>query len=116
MQLKQRFLKAVKSGELGRTDDDGVFVDLKEFKTFFNDLKSDYVNSFLPAATIEKGFSSMSHTKFVFRIKKGSYRVHPDALKELPTVEQTGVEQADALNKEHSSAIEALLFYTFLKK
>jgi len=38
------------------------------------------VMSFLPAATIEPRQVSMSHTKFVFRIRKGVYRLHEDAL------------------------------------
>jgi len=37
----------------------------------------------------------MSHTKFVFRLKKGIYRVHPDALEE----------QMHLLSKDHNSAI-----------
>ena len=96
MQLKERFLNAIISAELGRTDDDGVIIEASEFKKYFSDIKSDYVNSFLPAATIEKGRCSISHTKFLFRIRKGVYRVHPDALEE----------QFRLLNKTHNSAIE----------
>ena len=81
MQLKDRFIEAVRSGELGSTDDYGVIVSLKDFKEYFSDIKSDYLNSFLPAATIEVGQYSATHTKFVFRIKKGLYRVHKDLLK-----------------------------------
>lgn len=80
MTLKQRFLEAVKEGELGTLDDSGVMVTFKEFKSHFPDIKSQYIMSFLPAATIEPGQLSMSHTKFVFRIRKGVYRVHEDAL------------------------------------
>ncbi len=81
MQLKDRFIEAVISGELGKIDDYGVTVSLKEFKKYFSDIKSDYLNSFLPAATIEVGQYSATHTKFVFRVKKGLYRVHNDLLK-----------------------------------
>jgi len=48
--LKVRFLMAVTNGEIGQVDDAGVIVSLKEFKAHFNDIKSDYINSFLPAA------------------------------------------------------------------
>jgi len=52
MTLKDRFLKAVVTGELGDVDDFGVVVSLKDFKLCFSDVKSDYINSFLPAAVI----------------------------------------------------------------
>jgi len=78
--LKQRFITAIKKGELGHFDERGTIVTLKEFRTYFSDIKTQYVMSFLPAATIEPGQSTMSHTKFVFRVRKGVYRVHPDVL------------------------------------
>ncbi len=81
LKLKQRFIEAIKKGELGHVGESGVTVTLKEFKAYFSDIKTQYVQSFLPAATIELGQLSMSHTKFVFRIRKGVYRVHSDALK-----------------------------------
>lgn len=80
MTLKKRFLDAVSKGDLGEVDDFGVVVSLKQFKTYFKDVKSDYINSFLPAAVIETGQRSTTHTKFVFRVRKGLYRVHPDAI------------------------------------
>ena len=82
MQLKEKFLNAVISGELGKVDGRGHIVKLKEFKNYFRDIKTDYINSFLPAATIEIGQHSMSHTKYLFRIERGTYRVHPDAIEE----------------------------------
>jgi len=82
MTLKNRFLEAVSSGDLGEVDDFGVVVSLKEFKLYFKDVKSDYINSFLPAAVIETGQYSTTHTKFLFRVRKGTYRVHPDAIEE----------------------------------
>jgi len=78
--LKNRFIEAVKNGELGTIDDRGVVFTLREFKAVFSDIKSDYINSFLPAATIEPGRKMLTHTKFLFRIRKGVYRVHPDML------------------------------------
>ena len=78
--LKDRFLTAVANAEIGRVENAGVIVTLKEFKAHFNDIKSDYINSFLPAATIETGQHSVTTTKYVFRIKKGVYLVHPEVL------------------------------------
>ena len=79
--MKDRFLQAVANGELGVVEDRGVVVTLKEFKVYFSDIKTQYVSSFLPAATFEPGQSTLSHTKYVFRLRKGVYLVHPDALK-----------------------------------
>jgi hypothetical protein len=53
---------------------------LKEFKKHFSHIKTAYINSFLPAATLEPGQFTMTHTKYLFRIRKGVYRVHPDML------------------------------------
>ena len=83
MTLKNRFLYAVSTGELGTVDDDGIIVTVKQFKTYFHDIKSLYIHSFLPAATIEIGQNSITRTKFVFRMRKGLYRVHSDALKDF---------------------------------
>ena len=83
MTLKQRFMEAVSSGELGEIDDFGITVSLKQFKSYFQDVKSDYINSFLPAAVIETGQYSATHTKYLFRIRKGIYRVHADAIAEF---------------------------------
>jgi len=80
MTLRQRFFNAIISGELGHVDNEGIVFTLQEFKLFFSDIKTDYINSFLPAATIESGRCSVTYTKFLFRIRKGVYRVHPDAI------------------------------------
>ncbi|MFK5893777.1 MAG: hypothetical protein QM504_11205 [Pseudomonadota bacterium] len=80
MLMKNRFLNAVNSGQLGKSDEFGIVVELKDFKRYFDDIHTDYINSFLPAATIEAGRHSISHTKYLFRVKKGVYRVHPEAL------------------------------------
>lgn len=81
MTLKQRFLKAVGSGELGKVTELGIIVTVPEFKAFFSDLNVRYSTSFLPAAAIEQGRYRITHTHFVFRLRAGIYRVHPDALK-----------------------------------
>jgi len=78
--LKDRFLGAVVSGELGSVEDRGVVVTMKQFKSCFSDIKTDYINSFLPSATFEPGQSSVTHTKYLFRIRNGVYLVHPDVL------------------------------------
>jgi len=53
--LKQRFLEAVSRGELGVSEAQGTVVTLKEFKAYFNDITTGYINSFLPASTLEVG-------------------------------------------------------------
>jgi len=78
--LKERFIEAVINGKLDPVEDQGVVFTLKEFKSVFHDIKTDYINSFLPAATIELGRESMTSTKYLFRVSKGGYRVHPDLL------------------------------------
>lgn len=80
MTLKHRFLYAVSTGALGAVDDRGIIVTAKQFRLYFNDIQGLYTTSFLPAATIEIGQNSISHTKFVFRLSKGIYRVHEDAI------------------------------------
>jgi len=78
--LKDRLIEAIVAGELGSVEDAGVVFTLKEFKSVFHDIKTDYINSFLPAATIEPGRESMTNRKYLFRISKGVYRVHPKLL------------------------------------
>lgn len=82
MAMKQRFLDAVVKGELGSKEERGVVVTLSEFKIYFKDINTQYSNSFLPAAVIENGQRSVTHTKFLFRIRKGVYLVHPDAIED----------------------------------
>ncbi len=79
--LRQRFLKAVRSGQLGTRGGRGIVVTLKEFKIFFPDITSDYISSFLPAATLEVGRLQMTHTKYVIRKALGVYLVHSDVFK-----------------------------------
>ena len=81
-QLKHRFLDAVLDGKLGTLTERGYVVSLKEFRLYFSDIRTQYSSSFLPASVIEIGQLSITHTKFVFRVKKGMYLVHPDALVE----------------------------------
>ena len=78
--LKDRFIEAIVSGELGVIEERGIVFTLKEFKSVFSDIKTDYINSFLPAATIEPGRETMTRTKILFRVRKGVYLIHPDLL------------------------------------
>jgi len=89
MTLKQRFLSAVVSGVLGVHDERGVIVTLAEFKNYFSDITSDYINSFLPAATFEPGQATVTHTKYLTRIRKGVYLVHMDAVTEQIRYEES---------------------------
>ena len=79
-QLKDRFLEAVVKGELGSIEISGAVVTLKEFKAYFSDITTQYVSSFMPAATFEPGRFRPSHTKFLFRVRKGAYLIHSDVL------------------------------------
>lgn len=108
MTLKNRFLEAVSSGDLGQVDDFGVVVSLKEFKLYFQDVKSDYINSFLPAAVIETGQYSPTHTKYLFRIRKGTYRVHPDAIEEHS---ESGYVEELSMSHLNNKVEEAMMQY-----
>ena len=79
-QLKYRFLEAVVKGELGSIEISGAVVTLKEFKAYFSDITTQYVSSFMPAATFEPGRFRPEHTKFLFRVRKGAYLIHSDVL------------------------------------
>lgn len=80
MTLKDKFLNAIIAGDLGTLDEHGAIVTLMEFKLYFSEIETDYVNSFMPAAVIETGQHSVTHTRFLFRIRRGVYRVHIDAI------------------------------------
>jgi len=80
MSLKLRFLEAVSSGQLGKVTEFGTIVTVAEFKTYFNDINAHYIASFLPAAVIEQGQHSITHTRYIFRVSAGVYCVHPDVL------------------------------------
>jgi len=70
--LKDRLIEAIVSGELGSIEDRGIVFTLKEFKSVFADIKTDYINSFLPTVTIESGLKTMTRTKFCFGCVSGS--------------------------------------------
>ncbi len=81
MTLKDRFLEAINSGELGQLTNIGMMISVSEFKAHFNDLNARYSSSYLPSAAIEQGRNQSTHTQFLFRVSPGIYRVHPDVLK-----------------------------------
>lgn len=87
--LKVRFFKAIMAGELGSNDKLGITITLKEFINYFTDIKPAYLNYFLPAATIEKDRTAANHTKYLFRVKRGIYRLHPEAIKNHMNEKQT---------------------------
>ena len=76
--LRQRFLEAVRMGQLGTPSARGVVVTFKEFKVFFSDVNYNYVRSFLAAAALEEGRSQMTHTKYLIRLGRGFYLVRSD--------------------------------------
>ncbi|VAW70445.1 hypothetical protein MNBD_GAMMA10-1151 [hydrothermal vent metagenome] len=80
--LRDRFLAAVRSGQLGTRSGPGVVVTIGEFKRFFQDVNRNYVTSFLPMAAIETGRLQMTYTKYIFRLQRGIYFVHPGVFKE----------------------------------
>ena len=59
--LKDRFIQAIKSGEFSTQTPEGTIVTLKDFKQHFSEIKTQYVTSFLPAATLEPGMVTISH-------------------------------------------------------
>ncbi|HED36571.1 MAG TPA: hypothetical protein ENJ08_20430 [Gammaproteobacteria bacterium] len=79
--LRQRFLAAVRTGELGTQGEHGVELTTREFKAFFPDINRNYLGAFLSAAALEEGRTQMTHTQYVIRLRKGVYRVHPDVFK-----------------------------------
>jgi len=89
MTLKHQFLYAVSTGALGVIDDRGTIVTARQFRLYFNNIQGLYTTSFLPAATIEIGQHSITHTKFVFRLSKGVYRVHDEAIEEFLALYQS---------------------------
>jgi len=83
MTLKKMFLNAIITGEIGKNIKGSIFIETGEFKNYFKQaIFSNYIGTFLPAATIEKGRSEATHTKYLFRVKRGVYRVHYGAIKE----------------------------------
>lgn len=80
MKLKQRFLHAVSNGDIGSYDDVGVIVTQQDMHRVFPEVSSLELQSFLPSSVIDEGYSKVSENKFLFFLKEGAYRVHPDAL------------------------------------
>ena len=101
--LKDRFLEAVVKGELGLVEKDGAVVLLKEFKAYFSDITTQYVSSFMPAATFEPGRFRPTHTKFLFRVRKGAYLIHSDVLVAYirQMLEEGSLMESEVINMGH---------------
>ncbi len=81
--LKHHLLNAVVSGEIGKRTEIGLILTTKEFVQFFEDKhksKKGYFRSYLPSVSIEAGRRDMRHNKFLFKIGRGIYKVHEDAI------------------------------------
>ena len=81
--LKHHFLDAVIAGGIGERTEKGVIVTTKEFVRYFekrHKSKSDYLRSYLPSVSIEAGRRDMKHNKFLFRIGRGIFKIHEDAI------------------------------------
>jgi len=83
MTVKELFLNAVITCQIGTKKNGEIIIKTSEFKNYFKTtILNDYVGTFLPAATIEKGRLAATHSRYLFRVKRGVYRVHFDAIKE----------------------------------
>ena len=81
--LKHYLLDAVISGEIGKRTERGLIVTSKEFVQFFenkHNSKKDYFRSYLPSVSIEAGRRDMKHNKYLFKIGRGIYKIHEDAI------------------------------------
>ena len=81
--LKHQFLDAVISGGIGTRTERGLIVTTKEFVLYFeNNTKSkiDYLRSYLPSVSIEAGRHDMKHNKYLYRIGRGIFKIHEDAI------------------------------------
>lgn len=81
--LKHQFLDAVISGGIGTQTERGLIVTTKEFVLYFEDKtksKIDYLRSYLPSVSIEAGRQEMKHNRYLFRIGRGIFKIHEDAI------------------------------------
>jgi len=81
--LKHQFLDAVISGGIGTVTERGMIVTTKEFVRYFEDngrSKIDYLRSYLPSVSIEAGRHDMKHNKYLFKIGRGIFKIHEDAI------------------------------------
>lgn len=81
--LKHHFLDAVISGGIGKRTERGLIVTTKEFVGYFekkHNSKNDYLRSYLPSVSIEAGRRDMKHNKFLFKIGRGTFKIHEDAI------------------------------------
>ncbi len=81
--LKHHFLDAVVTGEIGRRTEKGLIITTREFVQYFEnkyESKCDYLRSYLPSVSIEAGRHDMKHNKYLFKIGRGIFKIHDDAI------------------------------------
>jgi len=81
--LKYQFLDAVTSGVIGTQTERGLIITTKEFVLYFEDKsksKIDYLRSYLPSVSIEAGRRDMKHNKYLFKMGRGIFKIHEDAI------------------------------------
>ena len=83
IKMKDRFLNAIIMGELGTKDSAGFVVTLCEFKQYFrSEIKSSYIETFLPSVVIERGCSSITPVRYLNKVRRGVYHVGFDVVEE----------------------------------
>lgn len=80
MEIRQQFIEAINNGDLGSIDDSGVIVTLSELEQRFSSMEAASMQEFLPSIIIPDGQTRVTKQQFLFQLKDGVYRVHPDAL------------------------------------
>jgi len=78
--MNVEFLNAVVAGDLGEQSNGGVIVSTQEFKAFFKNVRKEYASSFLSSITSHSCCSDYCKEKYVFRVQRGVYLVHPGAI------------------------------------
>jgi len=79
--LKHQFLDAVISGVIGTRTERGLIVTTKEFVLYFEDKsKIAYLRSYLPSVSIEAGRHDMKHNKYLFKMGRGIFKIHEEAI------------------------------------
>jgi len=80
MLLRKRLMQALENGDIGHSTPLGIEFSSAEYILFFDDLNPLYRRAFLPASTIESGRTQATNVKFLYRIRRGHYRLHHDAI------------------------------------
>ena len=81
--LKHYLLDAVISGEIGEHTEKELIVTTKEFVDYIagkHQGGNDYCRSYLPSVSIEAGRRERKHNKFLFKVGRGIYKIHENAI------------------------------------